>query len=226
MSIKKNTYWRRILLLDKFFIKKLYNNRIKIDKILKKNVLIQKDTSILDVGTAPSIEEYENVFIQNSEWKKNITVLSNVDCNILNKKFPEIKILIGDGISTSMMDDSFDLVHSSATIEHVGNKQNQISFIKECIRISKKNVVIITPNRNFFIDFHTKIPFLHLLPKKLHRKLLKLMGDNFFSLEQNLNLLNSKDINFFCKNLNVKKYKIIYNYFMFMKSNIILIIEK
>ena len=226
MNIKKNTYWRKIVSLDNFFIKLLYKNRIKIDKILTKNRLTKDITTILDIGKAPSIEKFENVFIQNNQQKKNITVLSNVDCSILKKKFPEIKVLIGDGVDTTLPDNSFDLVHSSATIEHIGSEQKQINFIKECIRVSKKNVAIITPNRNYFIDFHTKIPFIHLLPKSFHRKLLRLIGDDFFSLEKNLNLLNSKDIQFFCKTLNITKYTIIYNYFMFMKSNIILIIEK
>ena len=226
MNIKKDTYWRKILFFDNFFIKKLYQNRIKIDKILKNELLLQSTTTILDVGTAPSIEEFENVFIQNNEWKNNITVLSNVNCNILKKKFPNINVLIGDGLDSSLSDNSFDLVHSSATIEHVGNEENQINFIKECVRLSKKKVAIITPNRNFFMDFHTKIPLLHLLPKNFHRKLLKLLGDKFFSLEENLNLLNSKDLKKFCEFLDIKKYKITYNYFMFMKSNIILIAEK
>ena len=226
MTIKKNTYWRKVLFLDNFFIKKLYQNRIKIDQIIKKNLLIRSNTSILDIGTAPSKEKHENVFVQNSQWKENVTVLSNVDCNVLKEKFPNIKVIIEDGINSSLFDNSFDLVHSSATIEHVGSEQNQINFLKECIRISKKSVVITTPNKNFFIDFHSKIPLIHLLPKSLHRKILKLMGDNFFSLEENLNLLSSKDFENFCKILNITKYKITFNYFMFMKSNIILIAEK
>ena len=36
-------------------------------------------------------------------------------------------------------DNSFDLVDSNATIEHVGSSIDQIEFIKECIRVSKKN---------------------------------------------------------------------------------------
>ena len=86
MNIKKNTYWRKILFFDNFFIRLLYKNRIKIDKILNKNLLTKNITTILDIGTAPSIEKFENVFIQNNQQKKNITVLSNVDCSILKKK--------------------------------------------------------------------------------------------------------------------------------------------
>jgi hypothetical protein len=79
MNIKKNTYWRKILFFDNFFIRLLYKNRIKIDKILNKNLITKNITTILDIGTAPSIEKFENVFIQNNQQKKNITVLSNVD---------------------------------------------------------------------------------------------------------------------------------------------------
>ena len=226
MSIKKKTYWKKIKLLDNFFLKKLYQNRLKIDKILKKLILINKTKLILDIGASPSKEKFDNVFIQNLKYKKNLTVLSNVDCNILKKKFPKIKVLIRNGINTSLKDRSFDIVHSSATIEHVGSEKNQIDFIKECSRISKNQTVIITPNRNFFIDFHTKIPLLHLLPKNLHRNLLCFFGDSFFSKEKNLNLLNTNDIKKFCKILKINNYQIIYHYFLFMRSNIILLINK
>ena len=43
---------------------------------------------------------------------------------------------------TKLKDNTFDIVHSSATIEHVGSEYNQNQFIKECLRISKKTVII------------------------------------------------------------------------------------
>ena len=55
------------------------------------------------------------------------------------------------------------------------------------INLSKKYFIIITPNRFHPIDFHTKIPFLHWLPKKIHRLLLSLLGFKLLSKEKNLN---------------------------------------
>ena len=72
-------------------------------------------------------------------------------------------------------------MHSNATIEHVGSYQNQISLIKETFRVSKKYVFIQTPNRYYPIDFHTTLPFIHWLPKDIHRKILKFLGLNFYA---------------------------------------------
>ena len=66
------------------------------------------------------------------------------------------------------------MVISSATIEHVGSYDNQFKMIENIMKLTNKYFFITTPNRFFPIDFHTKIPFLHLLPKKIHRKILKI----------------------------------------------------
>ena len=86
-------------------------------------------------------------------------------------------------------DNQFDICYSSATIEHVGSKKEQLLFLKESLRVSKKYVFITTPNRFFPIDFHTKLPLIHWLPKKLHRKILNFFNLKFYAKEENLNLL-------------------------------------
>ena len=98
-------------------------------------------------------------------------------------------------------------------------------MIKNIIKLSKKIFIIITPNRWYPIDFHTKIPFIHWLPKKIHRNFLNLIGLSFFSEEKNLNLLNEKDFNNFMKNFNFK-YKILNVKLFNIKSNLILIGKK
>ena len=143
------------------------------------------------------------------------------------KKFKNIKnILIGDGKNTLLDDNSFDIVHSNATIEHIGSFDDQISFTEEMLRISKNSIFIQTPNRFYPIDFHTIIPFIHWLPKKIHRKLLKFLNLHFYSKEENLNLLSKKDLKKICKILNIRKYKIIEHKLFFFTSNLILIIKK
>ena len=125
-----------------------------------------------------------------------------------------------------LKDNRFDVVHSNATIEHVGNFNNQIKFVKEALRISKKYIFITTPNRNFFLDLHTVIPFIHWLPKKLHRLILRIIGHSFLSKEKNLNLLNSADLEKICKIIKIKNYKIDNIKVLGLKSNLILIIRK
>ena len=104
---------------------------------------------------------------------------------------------------------SFDIVHSNATLEHVGSYNNQIAFVKEASRISKNHVFIQTPNRFYPIDFHTNLPLVHWLPKKIHRKILKFIGLNFYSMEENLNLLSESNLIDICKKRYLKKLNII-----------------
>ena len=144
----------------------------------------------------------------------------------LHKERKTININSSLNEKNNLSSNSFDIVHSNATIEHVGSYKNQLSFVKECVRISKKYVFIQTPNRFFPIDFHTFLPFIHWLPKSIHRKILKGVGLSFYSYEKNLNLLSKKDLINFCKNLDLKNFEII-NYKLFlMTSNLILIIKK
>ena len=73
-----------------------------------------------------------------------------------------------------------DMVISSATIEHVGNFKNQVTKVKNMISLSKKFVVITTPNRFFPIELHTKIPLIHWFPKKIFRKILLFLNMSYF----------------------------------------------
>jgi len=193
----------------------------------KESTNYSNEKSIIDIGTTPSLDSEQNIFLTKTQENQNITCLSNQDCKILLKKFNNIKeIIVGDGKNTLLDENSFDIVHSNATLEHVGNYNNQILFVRELIRISKKYVFLQTPNRYYPIDFHTILPFIHWLPKKIHRKFLKILKLNFYSKEENLNLLSKNDLKKICKELEIIKYKIIEHKLFFLTSNLILIIEK
>ena len=183
--------------------------------------------SLLDIGTTPSFDIEQNIILEKTKNNKNITCLSDQDCSILEKKYPNIKdFIIGDGTNTNFKDMSFDIVHSNATLEHVGSYNNQIAFVKEALRISKNHVFIQTPNRFYPIDFHTNLPLIHWLPKKIHRKILRFIGLNFYSTEENLNLLSKSNLINICKKLDIKNFKIIKHKLLFMTSNLILVIKK
>jgi len=185
------------------------------------------EKTVIDIGTTPSLDEEQNIFLEEVKNNPNITCFSNQDCKILKKKYQNIKnIIIGDGKNTGLDNNSFDIVHSNATIEHVGSFDNQVSFVKELLRISKESVFIQTPNRFYPIDFHTILPIIHWLPKNMHRKILKFLNLKFYSEEKNLNLLSINDLNNICKKLNIEKYKILRHKLFFFTSNLILIIYK
>ena len=224
---EKETYWVEIPFLNNFLLKLLNYNRKKIFKIFLEETNYSNKNSLLDIGTTPSLKKEHNIILQQTSNNKNITCLSNLNCNVLKKKFPNIKkFIISDGKKTNLKKNNYDIVHSSATIEHIGKKQNQILFVKECLRLGKKYIFISTPNRYYPIDFHTKIPIIHWLPRKIHRNILRFFGLSFYSLEKNLNLLDKISLIKICKKLNIKKFKIIRYKFLFFTSNLILVIKK
>ena len=226
MQINKKNYWVQLPYLDKILKLILLKNRINIFNIFLENVKFNKNSKILDVGTTPILEPHENIIFYQYKWKNNITGFSNQDCNILKKKFKTNKFIKGDAKNINLKKNKFDISYCSATIEHVGSYKNQKKLISELYRISRNYVFLTTPNRSFPIDFHTKLPIIHLLPKKIHRKILKFFKLIYFASEKNLNLLFSKDIARICSDLKIIDYKIVYNKFIFLKSNIILIIKK
>jgi ubiquinone/menaquinone biosynthesis C-methylase UbiE len=225
--INNKVYWKVVPLFESFFKKKLLENREKIFKIFHNNINYNNEMSFLDVGTTANTEKNHNLILQKTLNNKNITCLSNQDCSLLKKRFPNVKdFIIGDGCDNQLDDNTYDIVYSNATIEHVGSYDNQKLFISECVRVAKKNIFITTPNRYFPLDFHTKIPFIHMLPKLIHRKILNLFGYSFFANEENLNLLSKKDLIDYCEKLEIKNYKIISYKLFFITSNLILIIQK
>lgn len=207
-----------------FFLKlcreKIYKN---FNKKISDFKLVNK---ILDIGTSPVDNEYQNYLIHKYPYKRKITCVSNVKLNKIKQRYPEIKTLQCDGREIPLKNNSFDIVISNATIEHVGNKRNQTKFIKEAVRLSKKLVFISTPNRYFPIDFHTLIPLIHWFPKKIHRFILKKIGLDFFSKESNLNLLSDNELRNICENLKIKNYTINKIRILGFCTNLVLSINK
>ena len=217
------TYWEKILFLDFFFLIILKYNRLKIQQIFEKKI---KFKNLLDVGTTSVFDEYNNILLHSFKNRNNITSLSNLDCSPLKKHFTKVKFIKSDARRMKFKENSFDTVYSNATIEHVGSRFNQKRFIAECYRVSRKDIFIITPNKFYPIEFHTKLPLLHFLPSKIYRKILFHLGYSFFSKEKNLNLLTARDLKNICFSLKIKNYNIIKHKFLFTTSNLILHIKK
>jgi hypothetical protein len=182
---------------------------------------------VLDVGaTADKSHPESNFFEQFFPAKNKITALSNQDAKFLETEYPGLKFIQGNGLDMPFESGSFDLVFSSAVIEHVGSFENQCKFFSECLRVSKKYVFLTTPNRYYPMEFHTHLPLIHWLPKNLHRKILSLIGQKELALEENLNLMGKRDIEAMLANclgdssvnvriLNVKLFGIVSNWVLF-----------
>jgi len=177
--------------LDNIVLKK----RKEMFEIIKKSIDLNSINSVLDVGTtSDNLLQSSNFLIKQL---KSIKIKKSIsDQKILNDDFFDMTF---EGSITENLNDSFenlksDLIVCSATIEHLGNFSAVKKGIDNIVNLTNKYFIITTPNRHHPIEFHTKIPFIHFLPKEFYRKLLEFFGNEFFSKEENLNLLSKKDL--------------------------------
>ena len=182
---------------------------------------------MLDIGTTEDNKNSSsNYLIKNLG---NYKIFKSISDQVINSSFfsKTLKKSITDEF-TKVEINGFqsDLVISNATIEHVGSFENQIKMCNNIVNLSKKYFIIITPNRFHPFEFHTKIPFIHWLPKKLYRGILNLIGFSFFAQEKNLNLLSEYDFRLIMKKLDQIDYNIKNIKFFLIKSNLILIGKK
>jgi len=210
----------------KFIDRIVLNKRKEMANIINHQLDNIELTDALDIGSTDDNNfESSNFLIKNINNIKHYKSLSN---QVITDKFFSSSLIksITDNLSVEEVDKfKSDLVISNATIEHVGSLEDQIKMISNVIRLSKKIFIITTPNRFHPIDFHTKLPLIHWLPKKIHRKLLNMLNLNFFAKEDNLNLMSENDLKKALTNQNIKKYKIFHIRLFGFKSNFLVIGE-
>jgi hypothetical protein len=109
-----------------------------------------------------------------------------------------MRYIRGDGRDLPFEDRSFDLVHSSAVLEHVGSRAQQVAFLAELLRVSRRGVYLTTPNRWFPVEFHSVLPLIHWLPPRAFRAVLGRLGHADLAREENLNLLGPARLRELC----------------------------
>lgn len=149
--------------------------------------------AFLEHGSTPDTTRADsNCFIQ---WLLEdgaiVYATSPEDIIHLEQVFPGLKTIPWPPIKSTTK--NLNYVISSAVIEHVGSRESQVEYLNTLLDLSS-NILLTTPNRNHWMEFHTKLPFLHWLPRKYHRFLLAKLGMEFWSKEQNLHLLSRRDL--------------------------------
>jgi len=215
---------------NSFFDSIIKRKRIEILKIIKSEIKKIYIKTCLDIGTTSDFRnKSSNFIIKNLKGYQKYFSIS--DQKIIDIFFTKsLKKSITAPIKPSIMKKfKSDLVLSSATIEHVGSRKNQLKMFKNISLLTKKIFIITTPNKSYPIDFHTKLPLLHFFPDYIYRKILKILRFDFFSEEKNLNLLSFDDIKFIIEKLKLEKsfhIKIKFIKLLFLKSNFIIIGRK
>lgn len=157
--------------------------------------LVSDTDTVLDVGvTSDQTYESSNYIEAWLPKKSRLTAAGIDDAVFLEALYPGLKFVRANGLALPFEQESFDIVHSSAVLEHVGSFENQVRFIQECARVTRRCCFLTTPNRFYPIEFHTVLPLVHWLPKSWFRGILRMSGYAFFASEENLNLMSISDV--------------------------------
>jgi hypothetical protein len=155
----------------------------------------RQNYTILDVGvTADRSYSSSNYLEAWHPFRERITAVGVDDASFLEREYRGLSFVRANGLQLPFRDRSFDVVHSSAVLEHVGNFDNQVRLISECIRVANRALFMTTPNRWFPVEFHTVLPLVHWLPKSYFRTIMRKTGREFFAEEANLNLMSRNDL--------------------------------
>ncbi len=201
--------------------------RRKVYREMERMIPLEAMQSVLDVGvTADRDCGFSNFFEAMFPHPALITALSDQDASWMSEAWPGLKFVRGDARKMPFKDESFDLVFSSAVIEHVGSRDCQRVFLGECIRVAKRRVFITTPNRWFPVEMHTGLPLLHWLPVRLHRQIMRRLGYDSLSREENLNLLDEAAIRELAAEIGTPSPTIHKMRFFGFPSNLLVVIEK
>jgi len=198
----------------------ILKKRKEMTNIMNKHYENENFYDALDIGTTEDNDyDHSNYLIKNLKKIKLFKSISDqkIDSHFFIKSLR--KSITAEFTPEEIDQYRSDLVLSNATIEHVGNSKNQLQMISNIIKLTKKNFLLIMPNRYYPVDFHTQIPLIHWFPKNIHRKILSLIGLKFYSKEENLNLLSIDDLHSLFKNFYSIKYEIRYIRLFGFKSN-------
>jgi hypothetical protein len=190
-------------------------------------VQIVPDETLLDVGaTSDQTYEASNYVEAWYPYKQNITAVGIDDASFLEQRYPGVTFRRADGLALPFASASYDVVHSSAVLEHVGNAANQRRFIEELARVARRAVYFTTPNRWFPVEFHCVLPLVHWLPKTAFRRLLRGSRYDFFSHEENLNLLDRWELRELTSQLKGWNVRIEVLRLLAMPSNLLVTLRK
>ena len=136
-----------------------------------------ESTHVLDVGYQN--EEYaptDNFIEKNFPHLENLTALGIEDHDRFSARYPAVNAVRYDGGEFPFPDNTFDVVWSNAVVEHVGDRDTQVNFLREIRRVGSR-AFVTTPNRHFPVEVHTRTPLLHYLPKATFDRYLRATGD-------------------------------------------------
>lgn len=187
----------------------------------------QPSDTVLDIGvTSDQSYSSSNYLEAWYPYKSQVTAAGIDDASFLETLYPGMVFQQANALDLPFTNASFDLVHSSAVLEHVGSAANQLQMIRECLRVSRRGACITTPNRWFPIEVHTQVPLLHWLPKPWCRAIYGKTGYGFFADEANLNLATETELRAMMRRFPTCTYRFAPARLCGWTSNLVLLVRK
>lgn len=151
-----------------------------------------KGGKVLDVGVSGrNWTDMENVFLKSFRGQpSDYTALGIEDLGELARQYPDRKFVSYPGGRFPFADGEFEWVYSNAVIEHVGDRDAQVAFLNEMLRVAK-HVFFTTPNKWFPLESHTNVLMLHYFPDLFYRWCEK---RQLYWTRETLNLLGAGDL--------------------------------
>ena len=182
-----------------------------------------EEDSVLDVGvTSDRSYSHSNYFETLYPYKDRITAVGMQEASFLETLYPGIQFVLANALAMPFANGSFDLVHSSAVLEHVGGRQNQARMIGECLRIARRGVCLTTPNPGYPIEFHTLLPLVHWLPAPMFRLIVRKLGYGVLAEESHLNLISERELRALVGAVSAWRFRLASPRLFGLKSNLVL----
>ncbi len=174
---------------------KFYRNRSreKRKRVFLKKFSITNGIRLLDLGSETGANI--NFILSSSRIKPENVYLADINKTLLLKGanlYGYNSVYIDEGGKLPFPDKYFDIVYCSSVIEHVTvpknkvwnissreflqeSKVRQLRFAKEIRRVGR-GYFVQTPNKYFFIESHSWLPFLGLIPRRFQVKIIKIFN--------------------------------------------------
>lgn len=163
------------------FVNRLRKNRFKVvNDVINSLIEIKGTIKILDLGG--DLEYWKNM-----NWNNHATQISLLNLssnNIPDELKGSFQSIQADAANCPFSDNSFDLVFSNSTIEHMGSFENQRKFAEEVKRLAP-NYIIQTPSIWFPLEPHCRIPFFQFIPHQIRAIILMIFKIHYFPKAKN-----------------------------------------
>jgi hypothetical protein len=188
---------------------------------------LEETDAILDIGaTSDRNYDHSNYFEAWYPHKSRVTAVGIDNAAWVELEYPGVRFIKADGRDLPFANNTFDFVHSSAVLEHVGSRNQQARFLREAWRVARKGVFVTTPNRRYPVEFHTVLPLIHWLPVSLYRKMLLALGYGFFADQNNLNLLSGGSLSRAARAAGIERFRIGSVSLLGLPTNLLLVAHK